>query len=74
MHSTRGRLIAADEVPSLADVRRASTEKQMSLKDTADAIVEVVDQAGLRPESAVLEPGRPIDEADLGVVCFQVVV
>lgn len=59
---------------ALADVRRRYSAGEISLRDAADAIVGVVDEAGLRPEPPPAPPPAPLRERDLGVVCFQVVL
>ena len=42
--------------------------------ELADRIVGIVEEFGLRPEPIPKERPEPITEADLGVVCFQVVL
>lgn len=49
--------------------RRAS-----GLTAAANLIVGIVQEFGLRPEPLPTEQPEPITEADLGVVCFQVVL
>ncbi|HXF38066.1 MAG TPA: helicase-related protein [Actinomycetota bacterium] len=58
----------------LAELRRRASAGGMGVREVADAIVEIVEELGLRPEPLAVEAGRPITEADLGVVCFQVVL
>jgi hypothetical protein len=57
----------------LAELRRRASAEGLSALEVANAIVEIVKELGLRPEPQAPEAGRPITEADLGVVCFQVV-
>ncbi|MCY4108757.1 MAG: C-terminal helicase domain-containing protein, partial [Chloroflexi bacterium] len=58
---------------ALSDLRRDYTGGGVSLTDCARRIVEVVERFGLRPV-ALPEAPAPIEEDDLGVVCYQVVL
>lgn len=57
----------------LSELRRRHQASELGQIETADAIVAVVSEFGLRPEAASAETPPPIAPADLGVVCFQVV-
>ena len=57
----------------LSGLRREYLDGRMSLSDCARRIVDTVNQFGLRPVPTLQAP-QPIGEADLGVVCYQVVV
>lgn len=59
----------------LSEIRRDVAEGEVGLQETADAIVAMVQEFGLRPEELVsVEPLAPITPADLGVVVFQAVL
>jgi superfamily II DNA or RNA helicase len=59
---------------ALSGIRRQVQEEGAPLRDAATLIVRVVDDFGLRPEPLPDDMPEPITEADLGVVCFQVVL
>lgn len=59
---------------ALSEVRRRMIEGEVGLKEAAEEITSVVEEFGLRPEPIREERAEPITEADLGVVCFQVVL
>jgi len=58
----------------LSEARRSFVAGELGLQQAADAIVAVVEEFGLRPETRAIEPPSPIGPADLGVVVFQVVL
>ena len=57
----------------LSELRRDYEGGDMSVADCARRIVEVVARFGLRPVETPQAP-EPINEEDLGVVCYQVVL
>ena len=57
----------------LSKLRREHEGGGMSVADCARRIVEIVGRFGLRPVEAPQVP-KPINENDLGVVCYQVVL
>lgn len=59
---------------ALSALRKRVKEEGLGLTAAADLIVGVVEEFGLRPEPQPLDRPEPITEADLGVVCFQVVL
>ena len=69
LSSGRGSRVQRD----LSALRREHTDRKMSAHDCADRIVEIVKQFGLRPVKPLPAPD-PIEEDDLGVVCYQVVL
>ncbi len=69
LSSGRGSRVQRD----LSALRREYTAGGMSAHDCADRIVEIVKQFGLRPVKPLPAPD-PIEEDDLGVVCYQVVL
>lgn len=67
--SGRGSRVQRD----LSDLRREYAAGGMSDQSCADRIVEIVKQFGLRPVEPLPAPD-PIEEDDLGVVCYQIVL
>ena len=57
----------------LSELRREQETGAISVGACACRIVKVVNQFGLRPVPTPQAP-QPIEEDDLGVVCYQVVV
>jgi superfamily II DNA or RNA helicase len=58
---------------ALNELRASVTEGEISRDDAARRVVEIVESFGLQP----VEPGpalEPIDEADIGVVCWMAVL
>lgn len=58
---------------ALSGIRKRVQEEGLGLTTAADLIVRVVEEFGLRPELRPVDQPEPITEADLGVICFQVV-
>ena len=69
LSSGRGSRVQRD----LSALRREYTDRRMSAHDCADRIVEIVKQFGLRPVKPLPAPD-PIEEDDIGVVCYQIVL
>lgn len=69
LSSGRGSRVQRD----LSDLRREYAAGGMSDQSCADRIVEIVKQFGLRPVEPLPAPD-PIEEDDLGVVCYQIVL
>lgn len=58
----------------LSEIRRRLDAGELGFQEAADAVVEVVQEFGLRPEPTPTEQPAPISPEDLGVVCFQAVL
>ncbi len=58
---------------ALSAIRKRVQDEALGLTAAADLVVSIVEEFGLRPEPQPLDQPEPITEADLGVVCFQVV-
>ena len=59
---------------ALSAIRRQVEEEGLGMAAAANLVVGVVGEFGLRPAPQPLDQPEPITDADLGVVCFQVVL